>query len=174
MAAIAGSAFANENFIDLGLVLPQKIIKSEGDSIRYSGFGGHFAGTTMYSDLIGIQAGLSMSKETKVTYHGASMKVTGSGLDMDTYFGVAIRPVNTNGFNLFITPAVEYGLFLGDNLLMCLGIGCNVQGTYMFTNNIGISAATDFGYYFKGFSGGDSGKLNIFTVNPKLCLTIKY
>lgn len=174
LAAIAGSAFANENFIDLGLVLPQKTIKVAGDNARYSGIGGHFAGTTMYSDLIGIQAGLSMSKETKVSYRGASMKVTGSGLDMDTYFGVAIRPVNTNGFNLFITPAVEYGLLLGDNLLMLLGLGCNVQGTYMFTNNIGISASSDIGYYFTSFGSGTSGSFKMFTVNPKLCLTIKY
>ena len=93
---------------------------------------------------------------------------------MDTYFGIAIRPVNKNGFNLFITPAVEYGLLLSDsNLLMLLGAGCNVQGTYMFTDNIGLSVSSDIGYYFASFSSGTSVSLKMFTVNPKLCLTIK-
>ena len=173
LAAIAGSAFAKENFIDLGFVLPQKVIKVSGDPARYSGFGGHFAGTTMYSDLIGIQCGLSMSKETKVSYQGKTAKVSQNGFDMDTYFGIAIRPVNKNGFNLFITPAVEYGLLLGDSLLMLLGVGCNVQGTYMFTDNIGLSASSDIGYYFTSFGSGTSVSLKMFTVNPKLCLTVK-
>ena len=67
LAAIAGSAFAKENFIDLGFVLPQKMVKFSEVPYRYSGFGGHFACTTMFSDLIGIHCGLSMSKETKVS-----------------------------------------------------------------------------------------------------------
>lgn len=174
LAAIACSAFAKENFVDIGFVLPQKMAKVSGEPIRLSGFGGHFAGTTMYSDLIGIQCGLSMSKETKVSYQGKTSKGLANGFDMDTYFGIAIRPVNKNGFNLFITPAFEYGLLLGDsNLLMLLGAGCNVQGTYMFTDNIGLSASSDIGYYFASFGSGTSGSLKMFTVNPKLCLTIK-
>ncbi len=173
LAAIAGSAFAKENFIDLGFVLPQKMVKLSEVPYKFSGFGGHFAGTTMYSDLIGIQCGLSMSKETRVSSQGKTAKVSQNGFDMDTYFGIAIRPVNKNGFNLFITPAVEYGFLLGDSLLMLLGVGCNVQGTYMFTDNIGLSASSDIGYYFASFSSETSGSLKMFTVNPKLCLTIK-
>ena len=174
LAAIAGSAFAKENFIDVGFVLPQKIIKVSEVPYKYSGFGGHFAGTTMYSDLIGIQCGLSMSKETRVSSQGKTSKGLANGFDMDTYFGIAIRPVNKNGFNLFITPAFEYGLLLGDsNLLMLLGAGCNVQGTYMFTDTIGLSASSDIGYYFASFSSETSGSLKMFTVNPKLCLTVK-
>lgn len=184
-AALIGSVFAVENKLDLGVAIPtygQKLDYGSGpETVTMSGFGFSFSGTTMYSDLIGLGAGLTFWKPATMKMGGVKIKLSDYGMDagwaMDADIGLAIRPVNTNGFSLYVVPAVAYCIqFSQNNSVIAFGLDCSVQGTYMFTNNIGISAATTAGYYLFGMdiASASTGKFNEFFLEPKIYLTFKY
>lgn len=160
-AALAGSLFAKENVISLGLGPEILSTKSGDNKVSYSGlsFGLHTA--TMYSDMLGLGSSVSIAFPSKLSSNGISVKLKEAKItmfDMDSQIGVAIRPVNAEKFYFIVTPGIDLNMMYAkqelygtsSNLQIAFGPGVQLNGGFKITDFIAVSANIDLAYDIAG------------------------
>ena len=170
-------AAGQRNSLDLGAGWHRMQQSHEGDAVTIPSFAVNFAGTTFFTDTIGIGAygNFLFPREARISVMGYSMTLNRSAFDTLTGFDLLAGPVfmlfNNGTFSLPLAAGV-YWSHLGSSASVSLlgfnasasarsnqvGLGANLSGEYHLSQNIYLFGRFHFavGLYGWGTTSGTS------------------